>query len=143
MPDYMTDPKYGTVEQIMGLPPANLVGILRDAGATEYAKAKACQRLAVVGDATAATALAPLLPDAHLSAYARTALETMPGSSADEVLRAALSRTRGEQLIGVINSIGRRRDAKAIAALGELRYGKDVGVAKAAEAALARIRPVR
>ena len=143
MPDYMTDPRYGTAEQIMALPGPKLVAIVKDASASEYAKAKACQRLAVVGDASAAPVLAALLPSPHLSAYARTALEGIPGPAADDALREALGIVRGEQLVGVINSIAKRRDARAITALGQLRYADDLAVAKAADAALLRIRPLR
>jgi HEAT repeat protein len=139
----MSDPKYGTAEQIMALPAPKLVSLLQDSSASEYAKAKACQRLAVIGDGSAAPALAPLLDSPHLSTYARTALESIPGPAADDALRSALQRTKGPQLIGVINSIGKRRDPKAIAQLGSFRAGSDPEVAKAADAALARIRPIR
>jgi hypothetical protein len=143
MPDHMSDPNYGTAEQIMELPAPKLVAILKDSSASDYAKAKACQRLAVVGAGAAAPALATLLHSPQLSAYARTALETIPGAPADEALREALTKVKGNQLIGVINSIGKRRDAKAIDELGKLRYAPEPDVAKAADAALARIRPVR
>src|SRR5205814_291218 len=106
-----------------------------------YAKAKACQRLAVVGDASAVPAVAPLLSDPMLSHYARTALEPMPGKQADDALRAALGKVQGRLLIGVIGSIGKRRDAAAIVALEHLRRGDDVDVSRAASLALARIRP--
>ena len=79
----MKDEKYGTAAQIMALPPAKLVALLQDSGASVYAKAKACQRLAVVGDRTAVPALAALLTDAHLSHYARFALEPIPDRAAD------------------------------------------------------------
>lgn len=58
----MVDEKYGSAAQMMTLPPARLIAILKDPEASVYAKAKACQRLAVVGDKTAAPALAALLP---------------------------------------------------------------------------------
>ena len=137
----MVDPKYGTAEQIMALPVPRLTAILKDSGASEYAKAKACQRLAVVGDKTAVPALAALLSDARLSHYARFALEPMPDPSAGEALRSALGKVKGSLLVGVINSIAHRRDGKALPALSKLRHDADPGVAKAAESALARIRP--
>jgi HEAT repeat protein len=141
LPNLMKDEKYGSAAEIMSLPAANLVAILRDPNATVYARAKACQRLAVVGDGSAVPALAPLLADAQLAHYARTALEPLPDESADEVLRAALPRLKGILLVGVINSIGYRRDAKAINALERLRHDPDVEVSLAADAALARVRP--
>lgn len=138
---YMTDDKYGTAAQIMALPAAKLAAILTDAGASPYAKAKACMRLAVVGGRSAVPALAALLPDPQLSHYARFALEPNPDPAASEALRAALGKVKGKLLIGVVNSIGQRKDAKAIEALGKLRQDEDVEVVQAVDAALARIRP--
>jgi HEAT repeat protein len=137
----MKDEKFGTAAQIMALPLPKLVAVLQDPGASVYAKAKACQRLAVIGDKTAVPALAALLPDAQLSHYARTALEPMPDREADEALRAALSKVQGNLLVGVIASIGNRRDTKAAAALEKLRHDANNEVGRAADGALARIRP--
>src|SRR5438093_379267 len=86
----MTDPKYGTSAQIMALPAASLITILQDPAASVYAKAKACQRLAVVGDKGAVPALAALLSDPELSHYARFGLEPIHDASADDALRTAL-----------------------------------------------------
>jgi HEAT repeat protein len=137
----MTDPKYGSAEEIMSLPPAKLVAILRDPAASTYSKAKACQQLAVTGDKAAVPALAALLTDPQLSHYARFAMEPNPDPSVDEALRAALGKVKGKQLAGVITSIGYRKDTKAINALAKLRGDADPDVAKAADSALARIRP--
>jgi|FLYL01.1.fsa_nt_gi HEAT repeat protein len=137
----MVDEKYGTAEQIMALPPGKLVAILKDPKASPYAKAKACQRLAVSGDKAAVPALAALLADSQLSHYARYALEPMPDPAADEALRSALGKVKGRLLVGVINSLGQRKDARSVEALGKLLNDPDREVAEAASAALARIRP--
>lgn len=137
----MTDPKYGSAEEIMALPAAKLIAILRDSAASTYAKAKACQRLALTGDKSAVPALAALLPDPHLSHYARIGLEPNPDASVNEALRKALNEVQGAQLVGVIASLGNRKDVKAINALSKLRLNPDPDIAKAADAALARIRP--
>jgi hypothetical protein len=137
----ISDPKYGTAEQIMALPAAKLAEIVADGAADAYAKAKACQRLAVIGGAAAVPALARLLGDERLSHYARTALEQIPDRPAGDALIAALAVAKGRLLIGVINSIGVRRDTRAIRALTALRMGADPEAARAASAALARIRP--
>ena len=97
--------------------------------------------MAVVGDRTAVPAIAPLLADEHLAVYARFALEPLPDPSADDALRAALPKLNGNLLVGVVNSIGRRRDKKAIGALEKLRHHANVEVCRAADVALARIRP--
>jgi len=140
MPQHV-DEKYGSAAQIMTLPPAKLIAILKDPSASVYAKAKACQRLAVTGDRTAVPALAALLSDRQLSHYARFGLEPIPDPAVDEALRAALGKAKGELLVGVINSIGHRKDAKALHALARFLHDADSEVAKAADAALARMRP--
>jgi hypothetical protein len=137
----MKDPKYGSAAQIMALPAARLVELLQDSEASVYAKAKACQRLAVTGDRRAVAAIAPLLTDAQLSLYARFALEPLPDAAADDALRAALGKVSGNLLIGVINSIGLRKDVKVLVELEKLRHDQDPEVILAADAALARIRP--
>ena len=140
-PPAMVDDKYGTPAQIMALPPARLVAILNDTQASAYAKAKACQRLAVVGNESAVSALAPLLSDEKLSVYARTALEPSPGQAPDNALRAALPKLQGDQLIGVINSLAKRRDPHSIDALSKYVHDKDPAVARAAIEGLAKLRP--
>ncbi len=140
-PPPMVDDKYGSPAQIMALSPAKLVAILKDSQASTYAKAKACQRLAVVGDDSAIPALAPLLADEKLSIYARFALEPMPGKAADNALRAALPKLNGNLLIGAINSLAKRKDPHSVDALSKYVRDKDDSVARAAIEGLAKLRP--
>jgi HEAT repeat protein len=142
-PEEMRDPRYGSAAEVMALPVPKLVALLRDTSATVYAKAKACQRLSVTGDRTAVAALAALLGDPALSHYARVALEPLPDPAADEALRKALTSVQGRLLVGVIASVAHRRDAKAIPLLAKLQRSPDPEVARAANAALARVRPPR
>jgi HEAT repeat protein len=65
----------------------------------------------------------------------------MPDPAAGEALRGALGKVKGRLLVGVINSLGQRRDAQSVEALGKLLDDPDRDVAEAASAALARIRP--
>lgn len=118
---------------------AALIRILTDGGSPEFQKAKACQRIGELGAKEAVPALSALLSNEHLSTYARYGLEPIADPSADDALRAALSKLKGNLLIGVINSIGKRKDAKASAALARLIYGADADVARAAAAALGSI----
>ncbi|HUT13181.1 MAG TPA: HEAT repeat domain-containing protein [Thermoguttaceae bacterium] len=104
-----------------------------------FDKAKACQQLAVVGTKDAVPVLARLLADETLAHYARFALEPIPDPAVDEALRAAMGRLEGKLLVGVINSIGMRRDAAAADGLGKLLSGSDADVAAAAASALGRI----
>jgi len=83
-----------------------------DAPAAE--KALALKQLAICGTADAVPALAGFLGSEQLATWARIALEVIPGPAPDEALRAALTTVQGRPLIGVINSIGVRRDEKAV-----------------------------
>jgi len=102
-------------------------------------KLSACKRLALIGDADSVAALAPLLADEKLSHAARIGLEAIPDPGAGAALRRGLTQVQGELLVGVINSLGARRDEQALAALGQLLGYADVRVASAAAAALGRI----
>lgn len=118
---------------------AALTGVLKDSKSTEFQKAKACVRLGELGAKEAVPALAALLDDEHLSVYARYGLEPIADPSADDALRAALPRLKGVRLVGVINSIGERRDAKAAPALARMLHGADPDLARAAASALGKI----
>ena len=102
-------------------------------------KAIPCKQLAIYGSEKAVPALAALLTDKELVSWARIALEAIPGEKVNEALRAALGKVKGRGLIGVINSLGVRRDAKAVGDLAGLLKNTDAGVACAAAAALGRI----
>lgn len=115
------------------------VATLKSATASPADKALACKRLAVYGQADAVPALVPLLADEQLGAWARTALEAIPGNAPDKALREALGKLQGRLLVGVINSIGVRRDAKAVSALAAKLKDADESVAVAAAIALGRI----
>ena len=84
-------------------------------------------------------ALAALLADEELASWARIALEAIPGPEADEALREAMGKVEGRLLIGVINSIGVRRDAEAVDGLAERLKDADADVASAAAVALGQI----
>lgn len=102
-------------------------------------KAVACKQLAVYGQAEAVPALAALLADPHLSSWARIPLEVIPGPAASAALREAAGRLQGNLLIGVINSIGVRRDPDAVALLVPKLGDAEAGIASAAAIALGRI----
>lgn len=117
---------------------AKLLAVLRsDAPSAE--KAITCKKLAIHGSIAAVPDLAKLLPDPHLSSWARTALEVIPGDEADEALRVAADSLDGRLLVGMINSIGFRRDADAVDSLTKRLQDTDADVASAAAVALGRI----
>jgi HEAT repeat protein len=114
------------------------LAVLRS-NAAEAEKAAACKRLAVVGTAASAGDLAALLSNEHLASWARIALEAIPGAEVDAALRKAAGSLSGRLLVGVINTIGVRRDAGAIGLLEARLADANAEVAAAAAAALARI----
>ena len=114
-----------------------LIGLLRS-DAKLFDKAKACQRLAAIGTKRAVPALAALLGDERLGGYARFGLEPIADPAVDDALRQALGKLEGRLRVGAINSIGVRRDPKAVPALAKLAVTTNEGAAEAL-AALGRI----
>ncbi len=102
-------------------------------------KAIACKLLAIYGTEQSVPTLAPLLADKELASWARTALEAIPGPAADAALRDALGKLQGRLLVGVINSIGVRRDVHAVDTLVQKLKDTNAGVASAAAVALGHI----
>ena len=102
-------------------------------------KAIACKKLTIYGDDEAVPALAPLLADAQFASWARIALEAIPGPAPDEALRKAAGKLHGRLLVGVINSIGFRRDAGSVSVLTRKLDDSDMEVASAAGVSLGKI----
>ncbi len=117
---------------------AQLIAVLKS-DATQKEKADACRELARVATKQAVPALAALLGDEKLSHMARYALETIPDPSVDDALRDAMGKLKGRPLMGVIGSLGVRRDAKAVDAMAKLLADADAELAQAAARALGQI----
>ncbi len=117
---------------------ATLIALLRS-GAPESEIAMACKKLAIVGSSNAVPDLAKLLPNPRLNSWALIALEAIPGSQTDEALRQAVQSLSGLQLVGVINSIGVRRDLGALDVLSSRLSDSDAEVVVAAAIAIGRI----
>ncbi|MDY0166276.1 MAG: HEAT repeat domain-containing protein [Thermoguttaceae bacterium] len=116
-----------------------LIAVLESPDSPPADKAITCKHLARLGGKEAVPALASLLTDEQLAAWARIALEAIPDPAAGEALREAASRLQGRLLIGVVNSIGMRGDAKAVELLSQKLNEADADVAAAAAVALGRI----
>lgn len=110
-----------------------------DAAKSRAEREDACRQLAVQGTPACVSALARLLGDETMAHMARYALEPMPFPAVDAALREAVQTLRGPRLIGVINSIGVRRDGKAVALLATRLRDADTEVARAAAVALGQI----
>jgi HEAT repeat protein len=117
---------------------AKAIAVLKS-DAPQKDKADACRDLAHVGTKTAVAPLAALLGDEKFSHMARYGLETIPDPSVDETFRDALGKLKGRPLVGVIGSIGVRRDAKATEALAKFLGNADPEVAQQAARSLGKI----
>jgi HEAT repeat protein len=117
----------------------NLIAVVQKPDASQSDKARACQQLAIVGGKDAVAALAALLADEQLSNYGRCGLEEIPDAAAGDALREAMGKLQGKFLVGVVNSIGVRRDVKAVGGLTELVRNPSRGAAPEALLALGRI----
>lgn len=117
---------------------ARLLGVL-DSDATQDAKEFVCAQLRVVGTAHSVPTLAALLDGEDLAFAARAALERIPAAEAGQALLDALPKTTGPQRIGLIASLGNRRERSAVQTLTECLNDPEMGVREAAALALAEI----
>jgi len=117
---------------------AKLIAVLKS-DATQKEKADACRELARIGTKDAVAPLTALLPDEKLSHMARYGLEPIPDPAVDKALRDAAGKVQGRLLVGVIGSIGVRRDTKAVKLLTRLLESSDDNVAQAAARSLGNI----
>jgi HEAT repeat protein len=117
---------------------SELLAVLKSSS-SEKDKADACLELARIGTKESVAPLAALLGDEKLAHMARYALEPIPVPAVDDALRDALGKRKGGLLVGVIGSIGVRRDSKAVGLLSGLLKDADGEVAQAAARALGSI----
>lgn len=117
---------------------SDLIAVLQS-NAPKAEKAFACKDLAIYGSEQAVPALAALLGDPELASWTRIALEAIPGAAADAALRDALDQLQGRLLVGAINSLGVRRDKRAVKALALKLEHSNASVASAAAVALGHI----
>jgi hypothetical protein len=116
-----------------------LLAMVKDPNSTVFQKAIACKKLSIVGGKEAVAPMAALLSHPQLSCYARFGLEPNPDPSVDDALRAALNTVQGRQKVGVITSIGVRKDAKALDVLTKLIDDSNPEIAGAAAASIGQI----
>ena len=112
-----------------------LVAVLKS-DASRLEKVDAAHALGLIGQKEAVAPLAALLDHPELAQAARYGLEMIPDPSVDEALRSAATRLQGPLLVGVLNSIGHRRDAQAVAVVAQQLRSGDRAVAAAAAATL-------
>jgi HEAT repeat protein len=115
---------------------SELIAILANADSPGADKAMACKRLAIYGSGAAASELGKLLSDERLNSWSRIALEAIPDKEAVAALRSSAESLSGRLLVGVINSLGVRRDAESVEMLVKRLKDSDAEVASAAAVAL-------
>ena len=103
------------------------------------AKDYVCRKLAIIGSTTSIPVLSKLLVVENHSHMARFALERIPGAESAKALLEALSSASNQFKVGIISSIGSRRDEAAVAKLATFISDNDSGVARAAAHALGQI----
>ena len=130
---FASSPQPNSTEQVN-----KLVAVLKS-DANRKEKSDACRELARIGTKEAVAPLAALLGDEDLSHMARYGLETIPSSEVDKVLREAAGKLQGRMLVGVIGSLGVRRDTKSVKILVKLLRDPDNAVAQAAARSLGSI----
>jgi HEAT repeat protein len=108
-------------------------------GAPVAEERAACFELRRVGTVRSVPVLAKFLTDPQVSHAARDALTSMPYPEAGAALRDALPRAHGAIRIGLIASLGARRDKMATGVLVTLLSDTDGQVVSAAAAALGEI----
>ncbi|MBE3069656.1 MAG: ThuA domain-containing protein, partial [Planctomycetes bacterium] len=97
-----------------------------------------CDQLGLIGSDAEVPALAAFLANNDLATAARSALARIPGEAALAAMRAAAGKTSGLVLVGLINTLGDRRDAKAVEAIAGRLADADAVVAAAAIDALGK-----
>lgn len=102
--------------------------VLRDKNATLDCKDFICRQLWVIGTKESVPALLKMLADEDTSDMARYALERNTAPDAGKVLRNAMKKAKGRVLIGLVNSLGERRDKESVDAICKLvfAFGEEV-----------------
>lgn len=98
-----------------------------------------CKQLSVAGSDASVPVLIGMLNDPKTADMGRYALERIPGSAVDRALRDALPKSSGKVRIGIVNTVGIRRDAAAVPSLRTVAFGSQPAEASAALYALAHI----
>jgi HEAT repeat protein len=114
---------------------ARLIAAL-ESHTSRSAKDFICRTLRTIGTAQSVPALAKLLTNEDLSHMARYALERIPAPEAAAAMRDAVAHVSGSLKVGVVGSLGVRRDSASVAALAGLLADRDAAVACAAAHAL-------
>ena len=99
--------------------------------ATLAGKDFVCRELSIIGTEQSVPALAAMLTDEKTADMARYALERIPAEAVDDALIESLGKTSGNVKVGIINTLGERRNPKAVSCINgsdlRQRYRDSVG----------------
>src|SRR6185369_8868803 len=112
---------------------------LLSTNATFEARTFAAKQLGIIGSQKALPALSQLLKEGDTTWIACLALTTYPPGKADEALRLGLRFASAESRVQILNTLGDRKDVKAVGLLSHHAGDPDTAVAEAAIAALGKI----
>ena len=90
--------------------------------ATVAGKQAVSQQLSLIATDASVPVLSGMLMHSETAEMARYALARIPGPKADDALRKALDTTSGSVRIGIVNSLGERRDSKSAPPAGIVPY---------------------
>jgi len=116
-----------------------LIGVLENSQSTYAAKQFVCRMLRRIGANRSLPHLEQMLLDDRLTDDARFALQSQDSPEADRILRESLGRLTGPALIGVIGTIGQRRDRQAVPMLVALADASDTVLSGAVISSLGHI----
>lgn len=111
--------------------------------ATATAKMAVCRQLQTVGSKLAVPVLRKLLLKGGTSDTARYALEKIPGDAAQKAFIDSLAETQVAVKLGIISSLGNRKDTSALPVLKEYLYGSDKILAESAATAIGQISSIK
>ncbi|UCG48778.1 MAG: HEAT repeat domain-containing protein [Phycisphaerales bacterium] len=116
-----------------------LIGVLTSKTSTQDGKSIACRFLQQVGTERCIPAVSALLDDEILCHYARLVLERLECEPADKAMREALLNVPDSAKVGILGSLGVRRDGSSVGRVRKLTTSQNPGVAAAAIEALGKI----
>jgi HEAT repeat protein len=106
---------------------------------TFEARRFACTQLAIIGTDSSLAAIAQLVGNPETTGIACLALSSNPSPKVNELLRAALSESKGLARVQIVVMLGDREDDTAVKSLCELAHSTDAATAGAAIGSLGKI----
>lgn len=117
---------------------AGLLAVLKEPVSRD-AQDYICRKLATIGSSASVPALSVLLVKPENSHMARFALQQISAPEAAKALRESITKVDGKTRIGIVTSVGARKDADAVKEVAAQLKEKDPALVKAAAVALGSI----